>query len=401
MLLVLQASMPGLLQSTDSGVASFKFVAAFFAELIGVLIFTLYGSAVASTYGPWGNGITLAVLVYLTANVSGGHLNPAVTIATMVSGHHGIFAGIAYIIAQISGACLGICLLIGLLPGQSIGMGDAGMGCFKAGTGLTRGMAFGWEFVMTFLLVAVVYAVAIGKPSFTETGPLAVGFALWCSAFVAGEFTGASLNPARTLGPAFVYHCNWRYAWVYVLAELLGGITAGIVSWPLYGTAGPWARKVLRPIQNAVGPFFNKANTAVQKQIDNLPPSVSTFLDLKTTTDGENGEEGGDEEQGGGDGGQKDKKGQSHKAQPDQQRGLLKTPAGQHQQIRSRTVGQEANGHTYPEYEPQQYQTPVYAPHPQPYVNDSPNEYETYRSPEPMTRHPSINMDWQTLRVPR
>ena len=112
--------MPGLLQSTDSGVASFKFVAAFFAELIGVLIFTLYGSAVASTYGPWGNGITLAVLgrsrswisetrhlrpdaigcwacchdtsklcashaaVYLTANVSGGHLNPAVTIATMV-----------------------------------------------------------------------------------------------------------------------------------------------------------------------------------------------------------------------------------------------------------------------------------------------------------------------------
>ncbi len=49
-----------------------------------------------------------------------------------------------------------------------------------------QGMAFGWEFVMTFLLVAVVYAVAIGKPSFTETGPLAVGFALWCSAFVGG-----------------------------------------------------------------------------------------------------------------------------------------------------------------------------------------------------------------------
>ena len=45
-------------------------------------------------------------------------------------------------------------------------------------------MAFGWEFVMTFLLVAVVYAVAIGKPSFTETGPLAVGFSLWASAFV-------------------------------------------------------------------------------------------------------------------------------------------------------------------------------------------------------------------------
>ena len=80
---------------------------------------------------------------------------------------------------------------------------------------------------------------------------------------------------------------------------------------------------------------------------------------------------------------------------------MLKTPVGQHQQIRSRTNGQEANGLTHTEYEPQQYQTPQYAPQPQSYVNDSPNEYETHRSPEPMTRHPSINMDWQTLRVPR
>ncbi len=118
-------------------------------------------------------------------------------------------------------------------------------------------------------------------------------------------------------------------------------------------------------------------------------------------TDGEGGEEGEDEEQGGGDGGKKEKKGQSHKAQPDQQRGMLKTPVGQHQQMRSRTNGQEANGHTHTEYEPQQYQTPQYAPQPQSYVNDSPNEYETYRSPEPLTRYPSINMDWQTLRVPR
>lgn len=54
--------MPGLLQSNESGLASLKFVAAFFAELIGVLIFTLYGSAVASPNGAWGNGITLVVL---------------------------------------------------------------------------------------------------------------------------------------------------------------------------------------------------------------------------------------------------------------------------------------------------------------------------------------------------
>lgn len=62
--------MPGLLQSSDRGLASIKFVAAFFAELIGVLIFTLYGSAVPSNYGPWGNGITLAVLGEPRASLS-------------------------------------------------------------------------------------------------------------------------------------------------------------------------------------------------------------------------------------------------------------------------------------------------------------------------------------------
>lgn len=393
--------MPGLLQSSGGGVASVKFVAAFFAELIGVLIFTLYGSAVPSNYGPWGNGITLAVLVYLTANVSGGHLNPAVTIATMVSGHHGIFAGLAYIVAQISGACLGICLLIGLLPGQSIGMGDTGMGCFAAADNLTRGMAFGWEFVMTFLLVAVVYAVAIGKPSFNETGPLAVGFALWASAFVGGQYTGASLNPARTLGPTFVYHCHWRYAWVYVLAEILGGVTAGLVSWPLYGTAGPWARKVLAPINRVVGPLWKKGNGALQKAIDALPPGISACFDLKTTTDGENGEEGGDEEQGG-DGGKKEKsdKGskQSHDTTPE--RGLLKSPV-QGQQMRTRTNAQNTNGHS--DYSPEPYPTQQYVqpPAPRPIMDSSPIEYGTYRNDDSLTRHPSINMDWQTLRVPR
>ncbi|KAL3144362.1 hypothetical protein ABBQ32_004117 [Trebouxia sp. C0010 RCD-2024] len=381
--------MPGLLQSNESGLASLKFVAAFFAELIGVLIFTLYGSAVAAPYGAWGNGITLAVLVYLTANVSGGHLNPAVTIATMVSGHHGIVAGIFYIIAQLSGACLGILLLIGLVPGLSVGMGDGGTGCFQAGGGLTRGMAFGWEAVMTFLLVAVVYAVAIGSPKFVETGPLAVGFALWASALVAGTFTGASLNPARTLGPAFVYHCNWRYAWVYVLAELTGGIIAGLVSWPLYGTAGPWAQRVFSPFQRSISPFWEKMERKVQARIDSLPPGVAAFLDVKTTTDGDGGETKGDEEQGGDGGKQSKKKSGSDK---DSGRGMLKGP-GNRQQMRSRA-------HT-PSDEYQQYPPQLYLPQQPAFVEDPP--LDGYQANPvhggELTRFPSINMDWQTLRA--
>ena len=65
-----------------------------------------------------------------------------------------------------------------------------------------QGQAFGWEAVMTFVLVAVVYAVAIGKPSFTETGPIAVGFSLWASALIGNHLLTGGINPDITPGSA-------------------------------------------------------------------------------------------------------------------------------------------------------------------------------------------------------
>lgn len=389
--------MPGLLQ-TGNSLASLKFVAAFLAELLGVMLFTLYGSVSGrGDYAAWGNGIALAVLVYATANVSGGHLNPAVTIATMVSGHIGPVAGVAYLIAQISGACLGILLEIGLLPGYHVGMGNGGLGCFTPSHGLTRGMAFGWEAVMTFVLVAVVYAVAIGKPSFSETGPLAVGFSLWASAIVAGDLTGASLNPARTLGPTFVFHCDWRTAWAYVLGELLGGIIAGLISWPLYGTAGPWARAVLRPLTSTVGPVWHRAGDKFQDRVDKLPPGVASFFSLTATKkeDGVPNDDGGDEEQGGNSGdkggnkkGDKNNQGQKRQQANNPNRGMLKGPGTPDQ-------SPQQNGHYANQHE-QQYVE-------QPYAQPSYEDYESGYTPqyaEPLVRSPSINMDWQTLRGP-
>ncbi len=117
-------------------------------------------------------------------------------------------------------------------------------------------------------------------------------------------------------------------------------------------------------------------------------------------TDGEGGEEEGDEEQGG-DGGKKEKKekGQKHQSEGTPERGMLRAP-GQGQQMRPRTNVQSANG--YSDYSPpQQYQTPQYVSQPQQFVDHSPIEHTTYRSPEALTRHPSINMDWQTLSVPK
>lgn len=252
--------MPGLLQAPSEGpLYGVKFASALLAEFVGVMLFSLFGSVVPSgnaqqttgsggntgvngatppaNFAPWGNGLTLAALVYITANISGGHLNPAVTLAALVSRHISILRGFAYIICQIAGACFGSLLVAGLVPQAYVGMGNSGIGCFTAAGGINRGQLFGWELFSTFILVSTVFAVAIGKPNFGIAGPFIVGVALWAMALCSGQYTGAALNPARVLGPAAVFHCHWDLVWIYLLAHIAAALLAGLVAWPLYGDA--------------------------------------------------------------------------------------------------------------------------------------------------------------------
>lgn len=226
----------GLLMQHEGKFFSVRFGLSVFVELIGVMLFALLGSNCQQQFIPAANGITLAVLVYITANVSGGHLNPAVTIATMVTGHISVLKGAAYIVAQIVGDTLGMMLTAALRPNYSLGMGNSAPGCFHPnpfndpGNGTTHWQAFGWELIFTFILVSTVYAVAIGKPSFGNVGPLIVGLALYACASIGAPITGASLNPARTLGPVIVYQCHaGDAAWYYVIAEVVGGILAAMM----------------------------------------------------------------------------------------------------------------------------------------------------------------------------
>lgn len=78
----------------------------------------------------------------------------------------------------------------------------------------------------------------MGEPTFGNVGPLAVGLSLFASAIAGGGFTGAALNPARVLGPAIVWGCNWGQVPTYIFAELVGGAAAGLLSGPLYGWYG-------------------------------------------------------------------------------------------------------------------------------------------------------------------
>lgn len=222
--------MPGLLQA-DADTAGRK-LAAIGAEFLATMFFSLFGGL----GGAAANGLLLSVLVFVTANVSGGHINPSVTIASMATGHTSISRGLYYIAAQVLGAIAGSALQLLLVP-------NAGkVGCFAPAAGAKISQAFGWELLGTFMLVVAIYAVAVGEPHFGNVAPLGVGAALYAGAVTGGAYSGAAFNPARVLGPAVVFTC-WRGAFWYVLAELLGGLAAAIASWPLYGTGvhlGSW-----------------------------------------------------------------------------------------------------------------------------------------------------------------
>ncbi|KAA6417352.1 MAG: alanine-glyoxylate transaminase [Trebouxia sp. A1-2] len=101
----------------------------------------------------------------------------------------------------------------GLIPDSYIGMGNKGTGCFAPSAELTNGMTFGWEFFLSFILVATVYACAIGAPNFGNVAPLAVGVSLALDIMAGAAYSGSSVSPARVLGPAIVFHCHWNTAW--------------------------------------------------------------------------------------------------------------------------------------------------------------------------------------------
>lgn len=137
-----------------------------------------------------------------------------------------------YIILQIAGGIFGSLLAAALLPNVSIGMGSKGPGCFEpalaedGAKSITRGQLFGWEVVMTFTLISVVYACGVAKPGHGSFTPLIVGLTLTACAGTGARWTGAALNPARVIGPAAVFGCSKKYWWVYILAQLVAAVLA-------------------------------------------------------------------------------------------------------------------------------------------------------------------------------
>ncbi|KAM0938754.1 putative major intrinsic protein [Dioscorea sansibarensis] len=169
------------------------------------------------------HALALFVAVAIAFNVSGGHVNPAVTFGALVGGRISVIRAVYYWIAQLLGAIVAS-LLLRVTTG---GMRPVG---FAVGPGIGELHALLLEIVMTFGLVYTVFATAIDpkRGHLGTIAPLAIGFILGANILAGGPFDGAAMNPARAFGPALV-GWRWNNHWIYWVGPLIGSGIAGVL----------------------------------------------------------------------------------------------------------------------------------------------------------------------------
>lgn len=184
------------------------------------------------------HAMVLGVLVSALLSVSGAHFNPAVTFALWVGRRiDGRMAGL-YVTTQLLAAIVAAYLVRALLP-MTAGAG-VGWGVPRIAANVTFFHAVVIEAILTFFLVSAVFGTAV-SPEAPKVGGFGIGLVLLFDILVGGPLTGAAMNPARALGPAFVA-ADWHGHAVYWLGPLLGGLVAAVV-WeglllPRQATAG-------------------------------------------------------------------------------------------------------------------------------------------------------------------
>lgn len=228
-------------------------LAPFVLEAIGTftLVFVGAGSVVATVYSQaaidhvavaLAHGLTIAVLGAGLGQVRTSLFNPAITAALMVTGRLSLGHGLAYVAAQLLGGTLGALALRGVAPGGAVAATSLGATRLSPDTSPVQGL--GIEMALTGILVLVALgAVREGRGPAISYGAIAVGLTLTAGMLFAFPLTGASFNPARSLGPAIAAGA-WTDWWVYWVGPILGAISAaGLYRWifarPRDGAKGP------------------------------------------------------------------------------------------------------------------------------------------------------------------
>ena len=194
-------------------------------ELLGTFLFLFTIAAAvlsASSLAPLAIGSVLMVMIYAGGHISGGHYNPAVTLAALVRGRIGLPDAVAYWVVQIVGGVLGMALARWVIhPTQVTTM---------ALSGHLLGAAFVAELLFTFALCYVVLNVATSKDHANNSFyGLAIGFTVATGAIAVGAISGGVFNPAVAISGAAIGLFAWPTLWAYLVAQVIAGIAAGLV----------------------------------------------------------------------------------------------------------------------------------------------------------------------------
>jgi len=229
----------------------------YLAEFVGTmgLLLAVGGAAVFTLIGPFDPlvrvtvislsvGFGLIGLIYAFGDISGGHFNPAVTIAAWAAGRFPARDVIPYILAQVAGGVVGIGIVAGIAYGNSSFFPVAQKAalasqCYSAGStacgGFGLGAVFLIEVAFTFLLVVAILFSTRESSSAKNLAPIGIGLTLLMTNLVAIGVDGASINPARSFAPAvlsaFWPSGNWAIGqdWVFWVAPIVGGLFAAVV----------------------------------------------------------------------------------------------------------------------------------------------------------------------------
>jgi len=207
------------------------------AELLGAFILVFAGTGaiiindITNAIGHVGVALTfgfvIVALIYSFAHVSGAHFNPAVTIAFWSMGEFERKNVIPYIAAQLVGGLLASLSLFLLLKENFVLVSEVSYLGATIPSG-TASQSFGFEFILTFILMIVICSSAIHGKATKDFAGLAIGLTVGLESMFAGPITGASMNPARSIAPALISG-NVEHLWIYIVATILGSVCAAVV----------------------------------------------------------------------------------------------------------------------------------------------------------------------------